>query len=218
MKDFKRIIVSLLLLIPLSACCGDDIAIKQVNKFVKEQKIDKTVPSWKTKLNIPPQLTFSKTKDYFWDLQTNQGNLTIKLFADTAPMHVSSTIYLTKIGFYDDLIFHRVISGFMAQGGDPRGNGRGNPGYSYDGEFKGNISHHKAGMLSMANAGPGTDGSQFFLTFKATPFLDGKHTVFGEIINDKSGTLTKLENLGSRNGRPKEPIKITKATIRIIKK
>jgi peptidylprolyl isomerase len=134
-------------------------------------------------------------------------------------MHVSSTIYLTTLGFYDDLIFHRVIPGFMAQGGDPTGTGAGNPGYKYDGEFsnnfEGELGHNQAGRLSMANAGPGTDGSQFFLTFKPTPFLDGKHTVFGQVVNDLEGSLTKIEALGSRSGRTKKAIKIIKATIRI---
>ena len=130
-------------------------------------------------------------------------------------MHVSSTIYLTNLGFYDNLTFHRVIPGFMAQGGDPIGNGRGNPGYKYDGEFDGDIGHGEAGMLSMANSGPGTDGSQFFITFQPTPFLNGKHTVFGKVVAGLEESLTKIEALGSRRGKTKEEVKIIKATIRI---
>jgi len=214
-----KIITTLCLLLLLTACCGDDIAIKKVNSFINKQAVDKTDSSWKTKLTQPPLLTFTQGKDYFWDLQTSQGNITVKLLTDSAPMHVSSTIYLTKLGFYDDLTFHRVIPGFMAQGGDPTGTGAGNPGYKYDGEFTdnfdGELGHNEAGTLSMANAGPGTDGSQFFLTFKPTPFLDGKHTVFGKVVQDLEGSLTKIEALGSRSGRTKETVKIIKATIRI---
>ncbi len=212
-----KIIISLFLVVTLTACCGPDPAIKKASGFIAEQEIDKTDTAWKTKLKKPPQLTFTQGKDYFWELETNHGNLTIKLLTDSAPMHVSPTIYLTKLGFYDDLIFHRVIPGFMAQGGDPLGNGRGNPGYKYDGEFDGEASHSEAGILSMANAGAGTDGSQFFITFKATPFLDGRHTVFGKVVKGLENSLPKIETLGSRSGRTKEEIKIIKASIRVAK-
>ncbi len=215
MNTNKKIIASLLLIFTLTACCGGDPAIEKANKFISKQTIDKTDTTWKTQLTMPPLLTFTEGKDYFWELQTNQGNLTIKLFTDSAPMHVSSTVYLTKLGFYDGLTFHRVIPGFMAQGGDPIGNGAGNPGYKYDGEFDGEIGHTEAGILSMANAGPGTDGSQFFITFTPTPFLDGKHTVFGKVVTDLEDSLAKIEALGSRGGRTTEEVKIVKATIRV---
>ena len=215
MRNMKNIIASLFLILTLTACCGGDAAIKKAENFIAKQAIDKVDPAWKTKLSKPPLLTFTQGKDYFWELETNQGHLTIKLLSDSAPMHVSSTIYLTKLGFYDDLTFHRVIPGFMAQGGDPIGNGRGNPGYKYDGEFDGEIGHSEAGTLSMANSGPGTDGSQFFLTFKPTPFLDGKHTVFGKIVTDLEESLSKIEALGSRRGKTKEVVKIIKASIRV---
>jgi peptidylprolyl isomerase len=215
MNNIKKIFISFFLVITLTACCGGDAAIKKAENFIAKQATDKTDPAWKTKLSKPPLLTFTQGKDYFWELETNQGHLTIKLLSDSAPMHVSSTIYLTKLGFYDDLTFHRVIPGFMAQGGDPIGNGRGNPGYRYDGEFDGEIGHSEAGTLSMANSGPGTDGSQFFLTFKPTPFLDGKHTVFGKIVTDLEESLSKIEALGSRRGKTKEAVKIIKASIRV---
>ena len=127
-------------------------------------------------------------------------------------MHVSSTIYLTRLGFYDGLTFHRVIPGFMAQGGCPTGTGRGSPGYRYDGEFDPNVRHDRAGLLSMANAGPGTDGSQFFITFRDTPHLDGKHTIFGEVKGGMD-TLRALEKAGSPGGRPTEELRIERATI-----
>ena len=215
MNNNKKFITSLFLSLTLTACFGGDPAIEKADSFITKQVIDKTDTRWKTTLTKPPLLTFTQSKDYFWDLQTNQGKLTIKLLTDSAPMHVSSTIYLTELGFYDELTFHRVIPGFMAQGGDPTGTGAGNPGYKYDGEFDGEANHSEAGTLSMANSGPGTDGSQFFLTFKATPFLDGKHTVFGKVVEDEDDSLTKIEALGSRSGRTTEVVKIIKATIRI---
>jgi len=215
MTNNKKIIAGLFLIFTLTACCGGDASIKKVEDFITKQAIDKTDPAWKTKLTKPPLLSFTKGKDYFWELQTNHGNLTIKLLTDSAPMHASSTVYLTKLGFYDDLTFHRVIPGFMAQGGDPMGNGRGNPGYKYDGEFDGQAGHDEAGVLSMANSGPGTDGSQFFITFAPTPFLDGKHTVFGKVVKGLEDSLAKIQTLGSRRGRTTEEVKILKATIRI---
>jgi len=215
MNHNKKIIASLFLIFTLTACCGGDASIKKMENFISKQAIDKTDPAWKTKLTKPPLLSFTPGKDYFWELQTNQGNLTIKLLTDSAPMHASSTVYLTKLGFYNDLTFHRVIPGFMAQGGDPLGNGRGNPGYKYDGEFDGQVGHDEAGILSMANAGPGTDGSQFFITFTPTPFLDGKHTVFGKVVKGLEDSLAKIQTLGSRSGRTTEEVKIIKATIRI---
>lgn len=131
---------------------------------------------------------------------------------DIAPMHVTSTIFLTRKGFYDGLSFHRVIPGFMAQGGCPLGTGSGGPGYQYEGEFSDDVKHDKPYMLSMANAGPGTDGSQFFITFKATPSLNGKHTIFGRVVEGKN-VVKKLEAAGSSSGKPKEPLIIKKATI-----
>lgn len=218
MNYLNKIISPFFLILFITSCCGEDIAIKKVDNFIAKQKVDKTTSTWKTKLVKPPLLSFTPTKDYFWELTTTQGDLTIKLFTDSAPMHVSSTIYLTKIGFYDDLTFHRVIPGFMAQGGDPKGTGSGNPGYKYEGEFANDKGHKNYGTLSMANSGPGTDGSQFFLTFKPTPFLDGKHTVFGEITIESEGTLAKIEALGSRRGKTREAVKIIKSSIRVANK
>jgi cyclophilin family peptidyl-prolyl cis-trans isomerase len=136
----------------------------------------------------------------------------VKLLPSVAPMHASSTVYLSRLGFYDGLKFHRVIDGFMAQGGCPLGTGTGGPGYKYDGEFDAKVRHAKPGLLSMANAGPGTDGSQFFLTFVPTPHLDGKHTIFGEIV-EGTDTLKALEQRGSRSGATKEPLVMKRTTI-----
>lgn len=200
-------------LVILTGCIGGDPSLKSIDKFIAEQKIDKTLDNWKSNLKKPPQQKFDIDTKYYWDLQTNKGNLSIELFAQTAPMHVTSTIYLTQLGFYNDIIFHRVIPGFMAQGGDPLGIGRGGPGYLYSGEFDGQKKHDKAGILSMANRGPNTDGSQFFITFVPTPHLDGRHTVFGEVVNGIS-TLKTLEQFGSPSGRTQEKLVIIKASIR----
>ena len=118
---------------------------------------------------------------------------------------MTSTIYLTELGFYDGLSFHRVIPGFMAQGGCPVGQGTGGPGYDYEGEFAPSARHDRPGLLSMANRGPGTDGSQFFLTFVPTPWLDGNHTIFGEVV-DGLETLDALEACGSGSGATSEPL------------
>jgi cyclophilin family peptidyl-prolyl cis-trans isomerase len=192
----------------------EDAAIAAIDAFIAEQNVDKTRRAWKSTLEKPPKVSFTAGKSYFWNLETNKGAITVKLMPDVAPMHVSSTIYLTRLGFYDGTVFHRVISGFMAQGGDPTGTGRGGPGYKYDGEFDRSVKHDKPGLLSMANAGPGTDGSQFFLTFVKTPNLNGKHTIFGRVIKGMD-TVKELEKSGSRSGKTKEKLLIESATISV---
>jgi peptidyl-prolyl cis-trans isomerase B (cyclophilin B) len=190
-------------------------AFKQkLDAKIQEQAMDRLGKGneWKLKLTKPELMKFDPQKDYFWIMETNKGNIKIKLLPDVAPMHVTSTIFLTGKGFYDGTIFHRVIPSFMAQGGDPLGAGSGGPGYKYDGEFSPNVKHDRPYLLSMANAGPGTDGSQFFLTFAPTPWLDGKHTIFGEVVEGQD-TVKKLEAAGSSSGKPTEELKIVKARI-----
>ena len=214
-----RILVSTLFLAtsPWAGAQADenDPAFKQVDAFIAEQGITKQ-PGWRERLPKPPQLQFDTRTTYEWSLETNEGPIVIRLMPDVAPMHVSSTVYLTRLGFYDGVIFHRIIPNFMAQGGDPTGTGRGGPGYHYSGEFSPKVKHDRAGLLSMANAGPRTDGSQFFLTFVKTPGLDGKHTIFGEVIAGED-TLEKIEKLGTRSGRPRARVEIKKATVRAVK-
>jgi peptidyl-prolyl cis-trans isomerase B (cyclophilin B) len=193
---------------------GGKMATETMREFIAQQKIDKSQPGWKTKLPKPPKASFDPAQTYYWSLDTNVGNVKVKLLPQTAPMHVSSTIYLTELGFYDGTAFHRVIPGFMAQGGDPLGRGTGGPGYQYAGEFDPKLKHDKGGLLSMANAGPGTDGSQFFLTFVKTPWLDGKHTLFGEVV-EGMGTLQELERRGSSSGQTKEELVIRTARITV---
>jgi len=191
-----------------------DSALAAIDTFIADSNIDTSGDGWRTHLPRPPQVKFDEDTDYLWKLVTTEGDITVRIMADGAPMHASSLAFLTKLGFYDGLSFHRVIDGFMAQGGCPLGTGTGGPGYQYAGEFTHNARHDKPGILSMANAGPDTDGSQFFLTFVATPHLDGKHTVFGEVIEGLD-TLKALEANGSRSGKPKSPTGITKATIEL---
>ena len=191
-----------------------DRAIQQVDKFIAGAKIDTKKPGWKTMLPKPPQLAFDPAHTYFASMQTNKGPILIKFLPDVAPMHVSNFVYLTRLGFYDNMSFHRVITNFMAQGGCPVGNGTGGPGYQFAGEFSDVVKHDKGGLLSMANAGPNTDGSQFFLTFVPTPWLNGKHTIFGEVVEGMD-TLKKLEEAGSRSGATKEPLKMVKVTIEV---
>ncbi len=118
-------------------------------------------------------------------LTTNKGEINLTLFADKTPKTVANFVNLAKRGYYNGLTFHRVIDNFMIQGGCPNGDGRGGPGYSFEDEFHPELKHDKPGVLSMANAGPGTNGSQFFITHVETPWLDGKHSVFGEIESHK---------------------------------
>ncbi len=195
-----------------------DPAILAIEAFIAENPPNTDASRWRTRLSKPPKLQFDSERTYYWKLDTNVGEIRFRLLPEIAPMHASSTIYLTKVGFYDTLKFHRVIKGFMAQGGDPLGNGKGGPGYKYRGEFSPKVKHTSAGMLSMANTGrPNTDGSQFFITFKATPWLDNKHTIFGRAESRQSlATIRAMEALARpRNTTPKEPLFIEKATIEI---
>jgi len=155
-------------------------------------------------------------------LQTNHGDITVELFEERAPNTVGNFIGLAtgskewtdpETGdtvknepLYDDVLFHRVIDDFMIQGGDPTGTGRGGPGYEFDDEFHDELTHDSAGILSMANSGPNTNGSQFFITLDATPHLDGKHSVFGEVTDG----MDVVEEIGSvptgRNDKPREDV------------
>lgn len=129
----------------------------------------------------PPEVGIDPTKNYQAILHTDKGDITVILFADKAPKTVNNFVFLARQGFYDDTIFHRVIKDFMAQAGDPTGTGTGGPGYLFADEFNPSLRHDKPGVLSMANAGAGTNGSQFFITHVPTPWLDNKHSIFGQV-------------------------------------
>lgn len=181
-----------------------------------------------------PTIGYAKTEQKQGDkvlyaiMDTTKGKIKIKLFEKEAPKTVANFAELAegkrewtdpntgkkgKSHYFDGLIFHRVIPKFMIQGGDPTGTGRGGPGYRFDDEFHKELNHSKPGMLSMANAGPGTNGSQFFLTVAPTPFLDGKHSVFGEIVEGLDVAIAISNVPRDGNDRPREDVKITKVTI-----
>lgn len=133
--------------------------------------------------SIPPEMAIDAKKSYAATISTDRGNIEVELYPQYAPKTVNNFVFLARAGFYDGVTFHRVISDFMIQGGDPTGTGRGGPGYRFEDEFKGNPLKHETGVLSMANAGPGTNGSQFFITHSPQPHLDGRHTVFGKVTS-----------------------------------
>jgi peptidyl-prolyl cis-trans isomerase B (cyclophilin B) len=150
--------------------------------------------------SAPPALTIDLKKNFTATFETTRGEIVVDLFAADAPTTVNNFVFLARDGFYDGTVFHRVIANFMVQGGDPTGTGSGGPGYRFGDETAGSPRRHGKGTLSMANAGPNTNGSQFFITHAPQPHLDGKHTVFGQVragqnVVDaiKQGdTLTKL--------------------------
>ena len=125
-------------------------------------------------------------------IHTNRGIINLELYPDKTPLTVANFANLSNRGYYDNLTFHRVIDNFMVQGGCPFGTGTGNPGYEFKDEFHSNLKHDKAGMLSMANSGPGTNGSQFFITHLPTPWLDNKHTIFGCVADKENQNIINL--------------------------
>ena len=133
------------------------------------------------KYSAPPAMTIDVNKKYSAAFNTSRGEILCELFARDAPKTVNNFVFLAREKFYDGTVFHRVIPNFMIQGGDPTGTGSGGPGYQFADELKGNPHKHQVGSLSMANAGPNTNGSQFFITHVVTNWLDGKHTVFGKV-------------------------------------
>jgi peptidyl-prolyl cis-trans isomerase B (cyclophilin B) len=134
-----------------------------------------------TQWSAPPALEVDADRNYAVSIETNRGTIDLELYPQHAPQTVNNFVFLAKQGFYDGVKFHRVIGDFMIQTGDPTGTGRGGPGYRFPDELKGNPLRHERGVISMANAGPNTNGSQFFITHVPTPHLDGRHTVFGKV-------------------------------------
>ncbi|MDP3723461.1 MAG: peptidylprolyl isomerase [Candidatus Omnitrophota bacterium] len=146
-------------------------------------------------------------------METTKGTIVIELYNDEAPKTVENFVTLAKKGFYDGIIFHRVIPGFMIQGGDPTGTGSGGPGYAFADEISPNLRHDVPGILSMANSGPNTNGSQFFITLAATPWLNGKHAIFGRVVEGQ--TVIEQIAMVERNAsdRPLTNIVMKKVTI-----
>jgi peptidyl-prolyl cis-trans isomerase B (cyclophilin B) len=134
----------------------------------------------------PPAMLVETDRSYHATIATGKGDIVIELFPEHAPRTVNNFVFLAREGFYDGVTFHRVIGNFMIQGGDPTGTGRGGPGYRFEDELSGNPLRHERGVISMANAGPNTNGSQFFITHSPQPHLDGRHTVFGKVTKGQS--------------------------------
>ena len=130
----------------------------------------------------PPAMQIDPEKTYCATIETDRGTIELELYPQHAPKTVNNFAFLAGEGFYDEVSFHRVIADFMIQGGDPTGTGRGGPGYRFEDETRGNPLRHETGVISMANAGPNTNGSQFFITHAPQPHLDGRHTVFGKVV------------------------------------
>jgi cyclophilin family peptidyl-prolyl cis-trans isomerase len=161
-----------------------------------------------------PAMQIDPQKKYVATLETARGNIVVELFADKAPRTVNNFCFLAREGFYDNTTFHRVIPDFMAQAGDPTGTGTGGPGYQFADEFHASLRHDRPGILSMANAGPGTNGSQFFITLVPTPWLDNKHAVFGRVIEGMDVLKAIAARDPSRATKPGDAIR----TIRIEEK
>jgi cyclophilin family peptidyl-prolyl cis-trans isomerase len=153
-----------------------------------------------------PTGTLDLTKSYAARFKTQRGEFTVELYAADAPLSVENFVNLARSGFYDGTTFHRVIPGFMAQGGDPTGTGRGGPGYTFRDEFSPSRRHDGPGVLSMANAGPGTNGSQFFITFGPTPHLDNRHSVFGRVTEGMDVVRSIRERDPDRDPNPGDAI------------
>jgi cyclophilin family peptidyl-prolyl cis-trans isomerase len=159
----------------------------------------------------PPAMQIDPKKKYKAHVETDKGTMVIELFADKTPKTVNNFVFLAREGYYDGVIFHRVINNFMVQGGDPTGTGMGGPGYKFGDEFHPSLKHDKQGILSMANAGPNTNGSQFFITHLPTPHLDNRHSVFGQVVEG----LDVLMSIPARdpNNRSAPAVKIIRVTI-----
>jgi cyclophilin family peptidyl-prolyl cis-trans isomerase len=162
--------------------------------------------------NKPPEFVIDLKKKYSVILSTDKGDIILDLFADKVPFTVNNFVFLAREGFYDGTIFHRVSPDFMAPGGDPTGTGRGGPGYRFSDEFHPSLKHDKPGILSMANAGPGTNGSQFFITHVPTSHLNNKHSVFGQVVAGMDVLLSIPERDPGNVNSP--AVKLIKVTIR----
>ena len=191
---FNRVGISFILIAMLVACGGDATMEPQAatsTPIPTSTGAEKMAQQY----SAPPALTLDTTHSYKAIFKTIKGDITVELFADKTPITVNNFVFLAREGYYDNTVFHRVIPDFMVQGGDPTGTGMGGPGYRFQDEFDATLKHDKPGILSMANAGPGTNGSQFFLTHVPTPHLDGRHSVFGHVVEG----LDVLMNIAVRD-------------------
>lgn len=160
-----------------------------------------------------PPMDIDPEKSYTATIRTTKGDIVCELFADKTPKTVNNFVFLANEGFYDGIIFHRVIKDFMAQTGDPTGTGTGGPGYQFEDEFHPALRHNGPGMLSMANSGPNTNGSQLFLTHVATPHLDNRHSIFGRVVSGLDVLLSIEERDPSTASAPAEKIETIEITV-----
>jgi peptidyl-prolyl cis-trans isomerase B (cyclophilin B) len=165
----------------------DSHAEVEYHQLKRKIKIHTEEESFMNKLrwDSPPEMQIDTSKAYVAEIETNKGIIELELYSEHAPKTVNNFVFLAREGFYDGVSFHRVISNFMIQGGDPTGTGSGGPGYSFEDEVEKNPLKHERGVISMANAGPNTNGSQFFITHSPQPHLNGKHTVFGKVVSSQ---------------------------------
>jgi len=159
--------------------------LSQSGKPKKEETTMSQRSKSQKKWNSPPEMQIDTDKVYVATIETERGSIVLELHPEHAPKTVNNFVFLAREGFYDGLSFHRVIPSFMIQGGDPTGTGGSGPGYKFEDEVRGNPLEHGTGVISMANAGPNTNGSQFFITHGPQPHLDGKHTVFGQVVESQ---------------------------------
>src|SRR5262245_53628507 len=148
--------------------------------------VGKVYTMTKQQWSQPPEMEIDPKNTYHATIETNKGTIELELYPQYAPKTVNNFVFLARQGFYDGITFHRVISNFMIQGGDPTGTGRGGPGYKFEDEFRGNPLRHESKIISMANAGANTNGSQFFITHTPQPHLNNKHTVFGKVVSGQN--------------------------------
>jgi cyclophilin family peptidyl-prolyl cis-trans isomerase len=201
LRALVAVVLAIAALLIFAACGGSNSMVVNYpdgNQVINNQPTPTHTPGASNvaqQYNAPPPLTIDPDKSYTATMETGKGDIVIDLFADKVPNTVNNFVFLAREGFYNGTTFHRVLSGFMAQGGDPTGTGSGGPGYRFADEFDPTLRHDKPGMMSMANAGPNTNGSQFFLTHVPTPHLDGRHAVFGQV----TGGLDVLLSLTVRD-------------------
>lgn len=173
----KVFVVACCLLAVLAGCGGGETKKEEKQPKGGEEKMTES-KQW----DAPPEMAIDGGKTYIVEMETDKGKITLELYPEHAPKTVNNFVFLAGEGFYDGVVFHRVIDDFMIQGGDPSGTGSGGPGYRFEDETGGNPLVHSAGVISMANSGPDTNGSQFFITHSPQPHLNGKHTVFGKVV------------------------------------
>jgi peptidylprolyl isomerase len=180
------VVVLILVLNPLSSGDEEEVQLNPPSSGDEEEDqpraLDEIAPALRNDFYSEyPPMTIDRSKDYSAIIRTENGDMTLRLFAEESPLTVNNFIFLARQGFFDGLTFHRVLQDFMAQGGDPTGIGSGGPGYQFEDETDNGLVFDRPGIVAMANSGPATNGSQFFITFVPTPHLNGLHTIFGEL-------------------------------------